>query len=1169
MSMLLEQRISAYQVKSFNALSTLIEAPVPMKVKLLAVNALSRVKTPEAREKVCAFFSANPEEEDAIGAVYEVGGDEAAQLLMKCALEQRSPNRDILTERVGMLKTTQSLDVLKELLGDNDRHVRHQAIFGLFHHGGREAALALCKYISDPDEWISMTILKLLCRMKEHESIPFLAEQFTKDTDLRRKAQMVNFLSMFKSVTLVNIFDEGLKSHDARLKANAIEAFGELELPQREIAARISPYLEDPNNRIRANAILALARSESERTRPKIVLMVSSDDVQLRRSAAFILGQISSDGNEELAEKLIGDASDDVRRRMVLSLRKFPREFVIRMLEKSVADANSWIRKHSIDLAAGFPEFPLPPILKQIKNETAYPNLVACMEFFGRHPDQEASRLIRARVKDKRDQVVSAVIRAVGAIHGLQGLQALAPQINYRDPRILKTFASTHFGLGGLDVFPSILEKAVLVKKNIQIAQNDLYLPAVEGCLELLALKEKMPPLLKAELSREPEPEPIAVVEPETVPVPSATIEATSKSPEGLQYTPAGNAPFVAAGTFSSAEGGASDEDRDSKTHKVRTKVRLPAGFSAGLKQYNLGKYGKAKKGFYSALEEQPDLIKAHFYLGMIAWEEREMDQARQSLSIFLESEPDNAKALLTLGKVYKQMRDWPGVVRVYGKLAERLDDLPKKTGLRILRELGVAQIFLKKYPEAREILEVVFKQDPTDTETNFNLAMAYFHLQNYMRSETLLRDLVRQLPPEDKMRTMVDSLLEKLRAVVSQAESSGAFPGASPAPGTGDATLGEDAREDDQGAGSDEADADAGADAGEAAEEDDGTISEDDLENEESPESTGMGGLEFILDPHPPAESVPVKPPPLKTALTPARHQPLPLPRVPASGPSQPVSPAVTAPIPIAPPVTIPRATPVAIPKAAPKVVPPAEPDEDSMFSLPTVSTTPEEPDLGDGGLGMDGGGFLDLSTLSTETLDGSIPAKKPDKKGIDSLDFDLTLNPDVPELPKIPVMPRLDFSLSDNSGDGFGGEPFADIDLTLPDEEPAPRKAAPSKPSSQTVPAPSQWRPASPSDPQRPVASRVPGVTGAPAASRASGAPIPSGTKPSGTPGGSGMPPASPGRASPPKSPVVPARAPQAPGASASPAVPGKTSMKPGDKKDPGSDDQGGGGGFNLPSV
>jgi hypothetical protein len=60
--------------------------------------------------------------------------------------------------------------------------------------------------------------------------------------------------------------------------------------------------------------------------------------------------------------------------------------------------------------------------------------------------------------------VVAGVIRSIGAMFGLKGLQAIAPQINYKDPKILKSFVVTHFSLGGIEILTSILEKASQLK---------------------------------------------------------------------------------------------------------------------------------------------------------------------------------------------------------------------------------------------------------------------------------------------------------------------------------------------------------------------------------------------------------------------------------------------------------------------------------------------------------------------------------------------------------------------------------------------------------------------------------------------------------------------------------------------------------------------------------
>ncbi|HOY65707.1 MAG TPA: tetratricopeptide repeat protein [Candidatus Ozemobacteraceae bacterium] len=757
-------KIQTMQELAANRLAPLLTTDLPLSIRAHAAVAIAKTHAPGSGKQVLEFFDTYPDLEESIRAAGEVGGEDALAKLIGRVHEKRAQNRDVIAEMLGSFRSQPSTECLKELLGDEDRHVRFQAASSLFAHGGREAALALCRYISDPDEWISMTILRYLCRMKEHESIPFLAEQFAKDGDLRRKAQMVSFLSMFRSVTLVNIFDEGLKGKDARLKANSIEAIGELELPHREIQTRIMPFLHDPNNRIRANTILALARAQAEHMRPEIVQMVESNDVQLRRSAAYILGQISPAGNEDLAAKLVVDPSDDVRRRMILSLRKFPAEFVRSQVERAITDHNKWIRKFAIEMAAAMPDFPKQPILKQFKLETAYPNIVACIEFFAKHPDEEGIRLMRQRVKDTRHQVVSALIRAVGTIYGLKGLQALAPQINSRDPKIFTTYVTSHFGMGGVELFDSVLEKASLVKKP---PTNEMFLGALEGCLELLTLGDKMPAPLQDELSRAP-----------VMPIIEETPAVSAELPPVADGSQISAAPAPSQESMPGEAVQGSDEGGAEPPRKPKT--RFPAAFSAGVKHYNLGKYKKARALFRETLVEHPDLAKAHYYLGMMAFEEREMDAARESLSLYLESEPDNRKAVHTLARIYKHQRDWPNVARLYEKLTAGLEGPLDKVGIRMMRELGSSYIFMKRYQEARTVLETVFKSDPTDLETNFHLAMSCFHLQNYMRAETLLMDIMRQTEPGDKLRGMAESLIDKIRDQLSAPASA---PAHEPAP--------------------------------------------------------------------------------------------------------------------------------------------------------------------------------------------------------------------------------------------------------------------------------------------------------------------------------------------------------------------------------------------------
>jgi HEAT repeat protein len=85
-----------------------------------------------------------------------------------------------------------------------------------------------------------------------------------------------------------------------------------------KIAERmLRPYLSDPNNRVRANAAVAIHRYNPEASIDSLRKMTSSADKWMRLSAAWALGQISSPEAVPLLRKLIDDPEERIRRKAV------------------------------------------------------------------------------------------------------------------------------------------------------------------------------------------------------------------------------------------------------------------------------------------------------------------------------------------------------------------------------------------------------------------------------------------------------------------------------------------------------------------------------------------------------------------------------------------------------------------------------------------------------------------------------------------------------------------------------------------------------------------------------------------------------------------------------------------------------------------------------------
>lgn len=760
-----QKRIRDIREKIANAVNNHLGGKFSEAIKARLVLLMSEVGMAQSAGSIYSYLQTHSEQEEAIVAANRFDNDEIQTYLLELLKKPRSAHREIIVECLGSRKKPALVAELKQYLADPDRHVRFQTANSLFNIGGKEAALAMCEFISDPDEWISMTILRLLCIMRELDSIPILIEKYHQDEDLRRKALMISFLARFRSVTLLGIFDQGLQARDARLRANSIEAVGNLNLPENEIRSRIEPSLHDPNNRIRANSILALARLDPEKIKPEIRDMVESGDVQLRRSAAFILGMIPPTDYQDLAAILVADQNEAVRKRMIQSLRNFPSDFVCNQLERALSDNNKWIRKHAIDMAARLSNFPHKKILGLLKTERAAPNLEACMNFFALHPVEEAMSAIKLHVKDRRLQVVKALLNSVAAIGGVEGVKSVAPRLEQKDPGVIQALSEVLIKAGDRKILDDLVERFAHVRHEHQVS---VLVPSLISSVKILDQGENMPEeLLKSLETMEVEekqkplpPEPSVEDVSESIPADRETADdgEEAKLPDsGIDFG-AGLLDLPAPG----ADDGSEAEDGEESDADGR---KTSAHYRQGLKAYNIGKYKKAVSEFNKVLEteEQPP-ANVFLYMGIMFADQEKYEQAREYLQTFIDKAPDHARGNFLLGKVFRQLKNWSGLIRVYSRFASGELEASAKMKKRIYHDLGVANVLVGQYEAGCLQLESLLKIDRENAEAGYYLALGKFHLKKVSEAEAILQQAAKSGHGNKRITRLIEALVDKIK---------------------------------------------------------------------------------------------------------------------------------------------------------------------------------------------------------------------------------------------------------------------------------------------------------------------------------------------------------------------------------------------------------------------
>ncbi|MCD6312065.1 MAG: HEAT repeat domain-containing protein, partial [Elusimicrobia bacterium] len=108
----------------------------------------------------------------------------------------------------------------------------------------------------------------------------------------------------------------------ARVRADTVELLAEMFKNSPIMEELLAPYLSDPNNRVRGNAVLALFPRNRRRALDNVSAMAKADDVWMRMTAAWVCGELGVLEGVKIMEPLLNDSSFHVRKRVLASFKK-------------------------------------------------------------------------------------------------------------------------------------------------------------------------------------------------------------------------------------------------------------------------------------------------------------------------------------------------------------------------------------------------------------------------------------------------------------------------------------------------------------------------------------------------------------------------------------------------------------------------------------------------------------------------------------------------------------------------------------------------------------------------------------------------------------------------------------------------------------------------------
>ncbi|MBF0544339.1 MAG: HEAT repeat domain-containing protein [Candidatus Riflebacteria bacterium] len=627
--------------------------------------------------------------------------------LIKLLQVQDFPFKEEIVRVLGEIADPQAGSTLKDLLHDVERMVRYYAAWALYKLGGRDVVHSLCSLLSDPDEWIVVNALEIISRLKDPEAIPPLVGQFKIVQDPRLKAIIISALGAFSEGNLLPIFEEGLKSFDSRIQANAVEAISRLKISPLEVKRKLKKFISHSNNRVRANTAVAIFRADPGKALEEIEEMIKSPDLPTRRSAAYVLSKINVEKRSELIGRLLADSAFGVRKMALKAALSLSTDVGIGRIIPLLKDKNQWVRKEAVDCTRKIDDMPVEPLLDAFRLENSPPVLESMLDFFVEKRGSAAIPMILQKVKTKPEEGLSKLLYSLGKLNAINELREARKYFEADDFSVMKEYFIALLLNGDLGVFEDLKNFLINQKRE----EDRIGVLEVVGDVGLFLRKtENYSKVLAEQLFQEAKKDMAGIV------------EFAEPEPPKKEMT-----------------------------------------LEDGIGLLNTGKIKEAERFFIGFLDKSPLNIDALFQFGSVLIKLGKFPEAVNNLEKIIQINPGHLQASLLAGQIYFQLRNWDKLVEIYEKIRNMIPETEKKAVCQVQGALGLAYYNQKRYQKALEFLRKALAINPADLSSTYHLALTLINLRQNSEALKILKNLKNNIPPDSRFLKNIEELLLKL----------------------------------------------------------------------------------------------------------------------------------------------------------------------------------------------------------------------------------------------------------------------------------------------------------------------------------------------------------------------------------------------------------------------
>jgi len=167
----------------------------------------------------------------------------------------------------------------------------------------------LKKYLENEDPQKRLRAVQVAAKTGDSRSVPLLLNMVDVEEDDFVKATLAKNLGVFRDAGVIPVIAKYLNDPDARVRANAIE--GLESIGSEKIIEYIAPMLRDRDNRVQANAAKAMSAFDKKEVAEIFEKMLQSPARWQKESAIYAMGEIKDEAYIEILKSFILKEEDD------------------------------------------------------------------------------------------------------------------------------------------------------------------------------------------------------------------------------------------------------------------------------------------------------------------------------------------------------------------------------------------------------------------------------------------------------------------------------------------------------------------------------------------------------------------------------------------------------------------------------------------------------------------------------------------------------------------------------------------------------------------------------------------------------------------------------------------------------------------------------------------